>query len=77
MEEKDFFARFASKSSTIIITKELLACRKRQIQLKGLSGVPLCENKVKTCILLSAAGRKTQLFILLFSEPGPRGKILL
>ena len=29
--------------------------------------------RMKSCVLLPAAGRKTQLFILIFSEPGVRG----
>ena len=29
--------------------------------------------RIKSCVLLPAAGRKTQPFILIFSEPGPRG----
>ena len=29
--------------------------------------------RIKSCVLLPAAGRKTQLFILIFSEPGVRG----
>ena len=32
---------------------------------------PGSENKrIKSCVLLPAAGRRTQIFILLFSEPG-------
>ena len=29
--------------------------------------------RIKSCVLLPAAGRRTQLFHLIFTEPGPRG----
>ena len=36
--------------------------------------IPGSENKrIKSCVLLPAAGRRTQLFHLIFTEPGPRG----
>ena len=33
------------------------------------------EYEVKNCVLLPAAGRKTQLFLLIFTEPGAQHKV--
>ena len=34
-----------------------------------------CENEVKNCVLLPAAGRKTQLFNLILTEPRAHHKV--
>ena len=47
-----------------------------EIQVQGSANprTPGSENmRAKSCVLLPAAGRRTQLFFLIFLEPGVRG----